>query len=124
MRILVLALLVFLDDGRSALAQTPQPATSAMTEVQQTIATGWSAVFLFLVMRSTWISGLLTSRYGVVKVASLYGPLIWLVMSLAIIPLLVHRPPTIGIRWWIQLIGHIPFVGVPIVACASYGGWR
>jgi hypothetical protein len=37
--ILGLALLVFLVHGRSALAQTPQPATSAMTEVQQTIAT-------------------------------------------------------------------------------------
>jgi hypothetical protein len=88
------------------------------------VAFGWSAVFLFLVMRSAWIHGLLSSRYGVVKVASLYGPFIWLVMSLAIIPLLVHRPPAIGIRWWIQLIGHIPFVGIPIVACASYGGWR
>jgi hypothetical protein len=88
------------------------------------VAFGWSAVFLFLVMRSTWIEGLLTSRYGVVKVASLYGPFIWLVMSLAVIPLLVHRPPAIGIRWWIQLVGHIPFVGIPIVACASYGGWR
>jgi hypothetical protein len=88
------------------------------------VAFGWSAVFLFLVMRATWINDLLTSRSGVVKVASLYGPFIWLVMSLAIIPLLVHRPPAIGIRWWIQLIGHIPFVGIPIVACASYGGWR
>jgi hypothetical protein len=87
------------------------------------VAFGWSAVFLFLVMRSTWIDGLLTSRYGVVKVASLYGPFIWLVMSLAVIPLLVHRPPAIGIRWWIQLIGHFPFVGIPIVACASYAGW-
>jgi hypothetical protein len=88
------------------------------------VAFGWSAVFLFLVMRSAWIQSLLSSRYGVVKVASLYGPFIWLVMSLAVIPLLVHRPPAIGIRWWIQLVGHIPFVGIPIVACASYGGWR
>jgi hypothetical protein len=88
------------------------------------VAFGWSAVFLFLVMRSPWINGLLTSRYGVVKVASLYGPFIWLVMSLAVIPLLVHRPPTINIRWWIQLIGHFPFVGVPIVAGASFAAWR
>jgi len=36
--------------------------------------------------------------------------------SLAVIPFLVHRPPAISIRWWIQLIGHIPFVGLPIVA--------
>jgi hypothetical protein len=80
------------------------------------VAFGWSAVFLFLAMRSPWIPSLLKSPYGVVKVAALYGPFIWLVMSLAVIPLLMHRPPAISIRWWIQLIGHIPFVGVPIVA--------
>ena len=85
------------------------------------VAFGWSAVFLCLVLRSPWIRGLLDSRYGVVKVASLYGPFIWMVMSLAIIPLLVHRPPAIGIRWWIQLVGHIPFVGIPIVASIGRG---
>jgi uncharacterized membrane protein YagU involved in acid resistance len=80
------------------------------------VAFGWSAVFLFLVMRSSWIRDLLASRNGVGKVASLYGPFIWLVMSLVVIPLLVHRPPVVGLRWWVQLIGHIPFVGLPIVA--------
>jgi hypothetical protein len=80
------------------------------------VAFGWSAVFLLLVMRSAWIRGLLASPYGVVKVASLYGPFIWMVMSLAVIPLLMHRPPSITNRWWIQLFGHIPFVALPIVA--------
>jgi hypothetical protein len=80
------------------------------------VAFGWSAVFLFLVMRSRWIRDLLASRNGVAKVAAMYGPFIWMVMSLVVIPLLVHRPPVIGLRWWIQLIGHIPFVGLPIVA--------
>ena len=88
------------------------------------VAFGWSAVFLFLAMRSTWIRGLLTSRHGVVKVAALYGPFIWVVMSLAVIPLLVHRPTTIGFRWWIQLIGHGPFVGWPIVASIGGGAVR
>ena len=87
------------------------------------VAFGWSAVFLFLVERSSWIRGVLASRYGVVKVAALYGPFIWMVMSLAVIPLLVHRPPAISIRWWIQLIGHIPFVGLPIVA-SIWRGFR
>lgn len=41
------------------------------------------------------------------------------VMSLIVIPLLVHRPPTITVRWWIQLLGHIPFVGLPIVASSA-----
>lgn len=80
------------------------------------VAFGWSAVFLLLVLRSSWVRGLLASRYGVVKVASLYGPFVWMVMSLVVIPIFTHRPPTIGARWWIQFVGHIPFVGIPIVA--------
>ena len=85
------------------------------------VAFGWSAVFLFLVMRSGWIRDLLASPYGVAKVALMYGPFIWLVMSLAVIPLLAHRPPVINLRWWIQLIGHIPFVALPIVASVVKG---
>ena len=85
------------------------------------VAFGWSAVFLFLIMRSHWIRDLLASRNGAAKVAALYGPFIWLVMSVVVIPLLVHRPPAIGFRWWVQLIGHIPFVGLPIVASIARG---
>ena len=80
------------------------------------VAFGWSAVFLLLVMRSARIRRLLTAPKGVVQVALLYGPLVWIVMSLAVIPLLLHRPPTINMRWWVQLIGHFPFVGLPMVA--------
>ena len=79
------------------------------------VAFGWSAVFLLLVMRWRPIRDALASPLGVFKVAAVYGPFIWLVMSLAVIPLLLHRPPTFNIRWWIQLIGHFPFVGLPIV---------
>jgi hypothetical protein len=85
------------------------------------VAFGWSAVFLLLASRSAWIRRVLTSRYGIVKVAAVYGPFIWLVMSLAVIPLLLHRPPTINSRWWVQLIGHFPFVGLPIVASIGSG---
>jgi hypothetical protein len=82
------------------------------------VAFGWSAVFVFGVMRSTWIRRVLATPFGVLKVAAVYGPAIWLVMSLAVIPLLLHRPPTFSIRWWVQFFGHVPFVGVPIVAAA------
>lgn len=85
------------------------------------VAFGWSAVFLFLAMRSSWLRRVLASRYGVVKVAAVYGPFIWLMMSLVVIPLLLQRPPSINIRWWVQLIGHFPFVGVPIVASIGSG---
>lgn len=83
------------------------------------VAFGWSAVFVFAVMRSAWVRRVLASRYGSVRVASVYGPFIWLVMSLVVIPLLLHRPPAISIRWWVQLIGHFPFVGIPIVVSAN-----
>jgi tellurite resistance protein TehA-like permease len=76
----------------------------------------WSALFLLLGLRLRWIRDLLSSRYGVIKVASFYGPFIWMVMSLIVIPILLHRPPAINVRWWVQLIGHFPFVGIPIVA--------
>ena len=85
------------------------------------VAFGWSAVFLFLVMRSAWARRMLASPYGAFKAASWYGPLVWLVMSLIVIPLLVHRPPTINLRWLVQLIGHIPFVGLPIAGIAKSG---
>jgi hypothetical protein len=88
------------------------------------VALGWSAVFLLIARRVKWIRGLLDSRSGVIKVASIYGPVIWLVMSLAVIPALLHRPPTINLRWLVQLIGHFPFVGLPIVASVGNDVFR
>jgi hypothetical protein len=85
------------------------------------VAFGWSAVFLLLVTRWAWIRGVLRSTRGVVTVAALYGPFIWMVMSLAVIPLFTHRPPAITFRWWIQFFGHFPFVGIPIVASIGSG---
>jgi hypothetical protein len=79
------------------------------------VAFAWSAVFLMLFENSARVRRAVASRYGVLKVASLYGPFIWMVMSFAVIPLLLRRPPSITFRWWVQLIGHIPFVAVPIV---------
>ena len=80
------------------------------------VAFTWSAVFLVLVRRASWLRQLVGSRYGVLKAAAVYGPLVWVVMSIVVIPLLVRRPPAINFRWWVQLVGHFPFVGLPIVA--------
>jgi len=80
------------------------------------VAFGWSTVFLLLTMSSSWLRGVIASSSGVLAVAAVYGPLIWIVMSLALIPLFTHRPPVINVRWWVQLVGHAPFVGLPIVA--------
>jgi hypothetical protein len=48
-------------------------------------------------------------------VAVVYGPLVWMCMSLLVIPQLTGRSPTITYRWYIQLAGHAVFVGLPIV---------
>lgn len=80
------------------------------------VAFSWSAVFLVLVRRASWLRQLVGSRYGVLKAAAVYGPLVWVVMSIVVIPLLVRRPPAINFRWCVQLVGHFPFVGLPIVA--------
>lgn len=86
------------------------------------VAFAWSAVFLFLVMRSQRVVSLMRSTRGKLKVAAFYGPFVWLVMSLVVIPLFLHRPPAINSRWIIQLVGHFPFVGVPIVMSLA-GPW-
>ena len=85
------------------------------------VALGWSAVLFALVTLSPWIRRVLSSPNGALKVASVYGPTIWMVMSLVVIPLLLRRPPTFTVRWWIQGIGHIPFVGLPMAATIRSG---
>jgi hypothetical protein len=51
-------------------------------------------------------------------VAAAYGPIIWLVMSLGVIPLATGKPPVIGFRWWVQIFAHLPFVTLPLVFTA------
>src|SRR6266550_5292288 len=41
------------------------------------VAFGWSAVFIFAVSPWAWVQRVIASRYGVAKVAALYGPAIW-----------------------------------------------
>jgi uncharacterized membrane protein YagU involved in acid resistance len=79
------------------------------------VAFGWSAVFLLLYQSSSWLRGAVASPLGVIGIAAVYGPLIWMAMSMLIVPSLTHRPPVINFRWWVQFVGHIPFVALPIV---------
>ena len=85
------------------------------------VALGWSAVLFVLVMLWPWVRRTLLSQRGVLKIAAVYGPAIWLVMSLIVIPLLLRRPPAITTRWWIQGIGHIPFVALPMAIVIRNG---
>jgi uncharacterized membrane protein YagU involved in acid resistance len=85
------------------------------------VAFGWSAVFLLIAMRSESLQRVIETPTGVVIAAAIYGPCIWLVMSLIVIPLLRHTPITFSFRWWVQFFGHIPFVGIPIVSQIASG---
>lgn len=85
------------------------------------VAFAWSALFLLLFERSAWLRRQVRPRGGVLKIAAVYGPLVWVMMSLVVIPLLTGGSPSITYRWWIQLIGHFPFVGLPIVASIARG---
>ena len=101
--------------GREALDGGMRTASSGLL-MHFGIAFAWSALFLLLVVNSGWLRGVLASPSGIVTVAAVYGPFVWIVMSSVVIPLVAHRPPVINSRWWTQLIGHAVFVGLPIVA--------
>ena len=64
----------------------------------------WSTVFLFLATRSARIRRPVNSPSGTVKVAALFGPCVWLVMSIGVIPVLMRRPRPShfagGFNWW------------------------
>ena len=83
------------------------------------VAFTWSAVFILLLQSSAWLRAVRNSPMGILKIASVYGPFIWMVMSLIVIPAMVHRPPSITVRWWVNFFGHIPFVAVPILIGAG-----
>lgn len=85
------------------------------------VAFFWSGVFLLGAMRLDAVRRLLSSRLGIFKVAALYGPLVWLVMSLLVIPLFTKRPLSLTTRWWVVLVGHVPFVALPIAWTARNG---
>jgi hypothetical protein len=85
------------------------------------VAFAWSAVFVMLVVASSRLHTRLVSPYGPLQIAAVFGPCVWMVMSLVVIPLAVKRPPVITGRWWIQLVAHIPFVAIPMVTTIARG---
>src|SRR5262245_17207701 len=82
------------------------------------VAFVWSAAFVLAAARSRMLRRALVRPVHAVAVASLYGPLIWLAMSLIVIPLATGRPPAFGFRWWVQIFVHVPFVTLPLVFTA------
>lgn len=78
------------------------------------VAFTWSTVFLLLYLGSGWLRRVIETPAGLLAVAALYGPFIWMMMSFVLIPRFTGRPPTVNFRWWVQFFGHIPFVAIPI----------
>lgn len=85
------------------------------------VAFAWSAAFLALALASPWVRARLAARGGVAAAAAVYGPAVWLVMSLVVLPVLRRQPPAITARWWVQFAGHAVFVGLPIAWAVSRG---
>jgi hypothetical protein len=79
-----------------------------------TVALAWSVIFLLLLRGTRVVPRMLAWRFGALDVAVWYGPLVYVVMTMALIPLFTHRVPPITLNWVTVLLGHIPFVGLPI----------
>jgi len=82
------------------------------------VAFTWSALFVVALAMSPALRRAVASRGGALLVACVYGPVIWLVMSLVVIRLATGRPPAFGLRWWVQVFAHVPFVTLPLVFTA------
>ena len=82
------------------------------------VALVWSALFVLAVAWWPALRRAIVPAGGAIAVACAYGPVIWLVMSLVVIPMATGRPPAFGFRWWVQIFAHVPFVTVPLVFTA------
>jgi hypothetical protein len=82
------------------------------------VALTWSTIFVLAVAQSVTLRRLLQRPLSALSVAAVYGPLIWLVMSLVVIPLATGKLPTLSFRWWVQVFAHVPFVTIPLVFTA------
>ena len=82
------------------------------------VAFVWSTLFVLALASSERLRRVVDRPGGAFGVACVYGPVIWLVMSLVIIPLATGKPPTFAFRWWVQIFAHVPFVTLPLVFAA------
>jgi hypothetical protein len=80
------------------------------------VALAWSVVLLTLIRGSATVRRTLASRYGALRVAAWFGPLVYVTMTIVVIPLFTHRMPKFDTVWLTVLLGHIPFVGLPMAA--------
>jgi len=101
--------------GRDAISSANAQVITGIA-VHVCVALVWSVVFLIAYENFAALRRITSSTSGVLTVAAVYGPLIWVVMSMIVIRAATGRPPAITYRWWVQFFGHALFVGLPIVA--------
>jgi hypothetical protein len=91
------------------------------TALHLCVAFVWTAVFLGAALLFARLRSVIATPAGVLAVAIVYGPLVWIVMSTLVIPAFTGRPPKIGARWYGQLVAHVFFVALPIVGMVARG---
>lgn len=81
-----------------------------------TVAIIWTMIFSVLSRVAPTLSRHLGTRAGQVTVGLLWGPVIWLVMDLVVLPLSRARPtPVSAPHLCINLVQHALMVGLPMV---------
>lgn len=80
------------------------------------VAFSWADGMVWVVRKQPRVRALLLQPFGALIIAAVLGPLIWATMSLLIIPIFTHRFPDITPRWFIQALGHVAFVALPMTA--------
>jgi hypothetical protein len=96
-------------------------AFAAGVALHLSVALVWTSLFLALVASWPRLRTAIDSLAGAAAVAAIYGPLIWCVMSIVVIPSFTGRQPTFAPRWWFQLPAHAVFVALPMVATIARG---
>jgi hypothetical protein len=80
-----------------------------------TVALIWASFFVFAVKNSWWLRDALDTWPNRILVAVVYGVSIWLIMTWIVIPAFLHRPPTLSLKYWVQMAGHPLFVVGPMI---------
>jgi len=86
-----------------------------------TVAFTWAGLFVLVESNFEPLRRWIATLRGEIAVAVVYGPFIWVMMSAIVIPTMTGNPLNITSRWFIQLVGHMVFVGMPVVIGARRG---
>lgn len=79
------------------------------------VSFGWSGLYVLVESRWKALQRVVSTPVGMLGVAAVVGPIVWILMSSVVIPLRTGRSLTLTSAWYIQLAGHVLFVGLPIV---------